>query len=313
MHPTATHLLPLLPALVLSATAAEWGTDYASALLAARQQGKAVLVDFTGSDWCHFCIRLRNEVLDHPDFAAWATGNFVLLEVDVPQNPNFDPRQLEQNRSLCTRYAIEGFPTVLVLDSRGRALGGIFGYEPDRAAMRSAFEKGLQADRLLQQAAKLEGEAKLQPLLAAWQLIPEELRKLNKPLQQEILALDTQDLSGLRAEAAAKQALKECMAAEAAAPTDAAALDIVNAALAQAVPANRRQLLELKYRLLMRSLETHEDVYAAAEVAYAAIDADLRLTPRQKENRKRQLRAVFANPQTALNRSKTYHRNRPKK
>ncbi|MDO5465355.1 MAG: hypothetical protein Q4F40_10515 [Akkermansia sp.] len=162
--------------------------------------------------------------------------------------------------------------------------------------MRSAFEKGLQADRLLQQAAKLEGEARLQPLLAAWQLIPEELRKLNKPLQQEILALDTQDLSGLRAEAAAKQALKECMAAEAAAPTEAAALDIVNAALAQAVPANRRQLLELKYRLLMRGLETHEDVYAAAEVAYAAIDADLRLTPRQKENRKRQLRAVFANP-----------------
>lgn len=313
MHPSATYLLPLLPALVLSATAAEWGTDYTSALLAARQQGKAVLADFTGSDWCHFCIRLRNEVLDHPDFAAWAAENFVLLEVDVPQNPNFDLNQLEQNRRLCSRYAIDGFPSVLVLDAQGRPLGGIFGFEPDHAAVRSAFEKGLQADRLLQQAAKLEGEPKLQALLAAWQLIPEELRKINKPLQLEIMALDTQDLSGLHAAAAARRALKECQAAEAAAPTDAAALDIVNAALAKAVPANRRQLLELKYRLLMRGLETHEDVYAAAEVAYASIDADLRLTPRQKETRKRQLRGVFANPQTALNRSKTYRRNRPKK
>ena len=306
-------LLPLVPALVLSATAAEWGTDYEQALATAKQQGKAVLVDFTGSDWCHFCIRLRAEVLNHPRFAAWADKHFVLLEVDVPHNPNFDSKLREQNTRLCSRYKIDAFPTLLVLDSAGNPLGGLFGYESSPDEVQKILTPGLQAHRLLQQARSMEGEQKLQTLLAAWRLIPHELHELTLPLQQELLAIDTQDLSGLRATANAEQALLECKAAEATAPTDAAALEIVNTALARAVPQNRRQLLELKYRLLIRSVETPEDVYAAADVAYAIIDADLRLSPEVKESRKRQLRGVFANPQTSINRSKMLYRKRPKK
>ena len=57
--------------------------------------------------------------------------------------------------------------------------------------------------------------------------------------------------------------------------------------------------------------EKPEDVYAAAEVAYACIDADLRLSEREKESRKRQMRGVFANPQTTLNRSSMLLRKRP--
>lgn len=79
------------------------------------------------------------------------------------------------------------------------------------------------------------------------------------------------------------------------------------------MPENRRELLELKYRLLMRGLETPEDVQQAAEVALAMIDADRRLSSEQKENYKRQLRGVFANPQTSINRSKMRKRRRPKR
>ena len=89
------------------------------------------------------------------------------------------------------------------------------------------------------------------------------------------------------------------------------ALDIVNAALFEAVPQNKRQLLELKYKLMICSVETPEDVYAAAEIGYQMIDADLRLSPKVKESRKRQLRGVFANPQTSINRSRIIHRKRP--
>ena len=89
------------------------------------------------------------------------------------------------------------------------------------------------------------------------------------------------------------------------------ALDIVNAALFEAVPQNKRQLLELKYKLMICSVETPEDVYAAAEVGYQMIDADLRLSPKVKESRKKQLRGVFANPQTSINRSRIIHRKRP--
>lgn len=306
-------LLPVVPALVLSATAAEWGNNYEQALAAARQQGKTVLVDFTGSDWCHYCMRLRADVLDHPAFAAWAKEHFVLLEVDMPENPNFDRKLREQNSRLCAQYKVDAFPTLLVLDSAGNPLGGLIGYEADPVTVQKLLTQGLQVHYLLKRARHLQGEQRLQVMLAAWRLIPRELHKLNRPLQQELMAIDPQDLSGLRAAAKAEQALQDCKAAEAAAPTDAAALDIVNAALAQAVPQNRRQLLELKYRLLIRTVETPQEVYAAADVAYAIIDADLRLSPEVKESRKKQLKGVFANPQTSINRSRMIYRKRPKK
>ena len=306
-------IVPVLSALVATATAAEWGTDYEAALAAAKQQGKAVLADFTGSDWCYYCIRLRKEVLDDPVFAAWAEKHFVLLEVDVPQHRQIDEKLLAQNQMLCTKYKIDGYPTVLVLDAKGRPLGGLFGYVGKTDIVRETLEPGLQADRLLRQAEQMQGEEKLRAMLAAWKLVPRDLHELNIPLQQELAAIDPQDLSGLKAAAAAENALQECIAAEAAAPTDAAAIAIVDAALEKAVPENRRQLLELKYRLMMRNVKTPQDVYAAAEVAYASIDADLRLSPAVKESRKNQLRGVYANPQTSINRSKVIYRRRPAK
>ena len=85
----------------------------------------------------------------------------------------------------------------------------------------------------------------------------------------------------------------------------------MNAALFEAVPYNLRQLLEIKYKLLISSAETEADVMAAAEVAYRIIDADLRLSAQEKESRKKQMRGVFANPQTTINRSRAMRRKRP--
>ncbi len=302
-----------LAALVANTTAAEWGTDYEAALAASRAQGKPVLVDFTGSDWCYYCMQLRRNVLDHPGFAAWSAEHFVLLEVDVPENPDFDPELLAQNRKLCSKYEIDSYPTLLVLDGKGRPLGGLYGYVGDPAAVQKLLTNGLRAHELLEQAAGLQGEQQLLAMIAAWRLLPEEVRELNTDLQQQIAVADTQDLSGLRAAAAAEQHLQQTIAAEKAAPTDAAALALIENALAQSVPANRRQLLELKYRLLVITAETPADVQAAEDAACDMIDADLRLSPGVKESRKRQMRGVFANPQTTLNRARMIRRKRPRR
>lgn len=302
-----------LAALVANIGAAEWMTDYEGALAAARAQGKAVLADFTGSDWCYYCMLLRQNVLDHPEFATWAAEHFVLLEVDVPENPDFDRKLLAQNRMLCSKYKIDGYPTLLVLDGEGRPLGGLFGFVDDCAAVQKILSKGLRAHELLRKAADLQGEPQLLAMVEMWRLLPAELHELNTELQQRIAAIDEHDISGLRAAAAAEQHLQQTIAAEKAAPTDAAALAVVEAALAAAVPANRRQLLELKYRLLIISAETVADVQAAAEVAYAVIEADLRIPPAEKESRKRQMRNVFANPQTSLNRARMILRKRPRR
>ena len=306
-------LLPLLCSLFLSASAAEWGTNYEAALAESARSGKPILAEFTGSDWCYYCKKLRLEVLDSADFSAWAEKHFILLEIDLPQHTEIDTALLAQNQMLRSKYQIDGFPTLLILDAQGRPLGGVFGYIGNPRAVQQELEPGLQADQLLRQAAQLPAEQKQALLLAAWKLIPRDLHELNIPLQQEVSAHDPQDLSGLRAAATAEQALQACKNTAEAAPSDAAALRIVEHALAAATPHNKRQLLELQYRLLIRLAETQADVLAAAEVAYASIDADLRLSPREKESRKRQLRGVYANPQTTLNRTRMLHRKRPAK
>ncbi len=304
-------LIPAVAVMSAAVNAADWGTDYEVALAQAEKQGKAVLVDFTGSDWCGYCMRLRAEVLDNPGFAAWAENHFVLLEVDVPHNPKFDQKQLEKNKALCTKYGIDGYPTVLVLDSKGRALGGLFGYESDPVHVRSILEPGLQAAQLLKSAESLEGVEKLGAMLTAWRLVPEELHAQNRELQAEIMAIDSEDRSGLKALADAERRFLACKHASEVAPTDAVALEIIDAALFEAVPQNRHRLLELKYRLMLHMAQTQEDVLAAAEVGYMMIDADLRTSPQVKENMKAQLRGVFANPQTSLNRSRMIRRKRP--
>ncbi len=298
-------------AVVAVAPAEEWGTDYTAALVRAQREGRPVLVNFTGSDWCGFCMRLKAEVLDDPEFAAWAGESFVLLEVDMPQRADVDPELLARNREICSRYAVDGFPTLLVLDEQGRALGGLAGFEGDRHLVRKVLSDGLRACELLRQGDSLQGEQELACLLAVWKLLPDELRRLNPGLRAEIISLDEQDVSGLRAEAEAERRLRDCRSAVQAAPTDAAALSIVDEALRHAVPTNRRQLLEIKHQLLFLLAENTDDICAAAEVAYAAIEADLRYTPRQKELLLRQLRAVYANPQTPLNRSRSIRRKRP--
>ena len=47
----------------LCAAEAEWLTDLPTALAKAKAEQKMVLLDFTGSDWCGWCIKFNKEVL----------------------------------------------------------------------------------------------------------------------------------------------------------------------------------------------------------------------------------------------------------
>jgi thioredoxin-related protein len=114
-------------ACLMPATAAEWMTDFAAAKEKAVQENKAVLVDFTGSDWCHFCIVLRRRVLDTPAFADYGADKFVYLEVDLPRTTRLPKELMEQNNALVKAYGVGGFPTVILLDGKGHALGGFTG------------------------------------------------------------------------------------------------------------------------------------------------------------------------------------------
>ncbi|MDH3583130.1 MAG: thioredoxin family protein [Phycisphaerae bacterium] len=106
-----------------------WSEDYAAALATAKKTGRPVLVDFTGSDWCGWCIKLKGEVFTKADFQAWAKKNVVLLEIDFPQRKKQTDEVRKQNRDLQKKYGVRGFPTILFLDAEGKVVGKS-GYMP---------------------------------------------------------------------------------------------------------------------------------------------------------------------------------------
>jgi protein disulfide-isomerase len=118
-------------ALVLQAGAEEdnWMTDLPKAQAKAKSENKLVLMDFNGSNWCPPCKALRKNVLSTPEFVDYAKKNLVLVDVDFPR-PSKQPEDLKKaNQALAEKYSIDGFPTVVVLNSEGKQLKKSVGYD----------------------------------------------------------------------------------------------------------------------------------------------------------------------------------------
>ncbi|MDK2963569.1 MAG: hypothetical protein PWQ29_963 [Verrucomicrobiota bacterium] len=121
----------LLGAAHLPAAAADWLTDFESARQQAAARNVPILADFSGSDWCGWCIRLEKEVFSQPEFKAYAEKNLVLFRADFPSRKPQSDAVKQQNRELAERYGIRGYPTML-LDSAGNVLKRT-GYQPGGA------------------------------------------------------------------------------------------------------------------------------------------------------------------------------------
>lgn len=181
--------------------AVEWMTDLDAALAKAKAEGKCVLVDFTGSDWCGWCIKLRQEVLDHADFVPFLAANFVPVEIDVPQDASRvgGVEQLEKNQLLCDKFAVEGYPTIMVITPEGQVVGGFVG-GADLQEAKEALELALTHARSLEAAAALQGEEKARMLMPVYKTLQESFPLAAKSLRVELLDLMPQN-EQLQAEA----------------------------------------------------------------------------------------------------------------
>lgn len=99
-----------------------WKTDYKAALATAAAENKHVLVDFSGSDWCGWCIKLEKEVFSKDEFIEFAKENLILVLVDFPRQTPQPAEQKAANEALAQKYGIRGFPTVLILSPEGNLL-----------------------------------------------------------------------------------------------------------------------------------------------------------------------------------------------
>ena len=124
-----------------------WDEQMSSALARARKLRRPILVNFTGSDWCGWCIRLDKEVFSTPAFKEYAAKNLVLLKIDFPRNKWQTPAERKANMDLARKYGVQGYPTILLLNSKGGVIARTGYRRGGGAAYVQHLQKLLKAKR----------------------------------------------------------------------------------------------------------------------------------------------------------------------
>ncbi len=108
-----------------------WDDDFEKSLTKAKEEKKMVLLDFTGSDWCGYCIKLDDEVFSKAPFKKFAKENLVLVELDFPRSKALPKKTKAQNDALNAKFNVNGYPTIVLLDSEGKEAARWVGYDPE--------------------------------------------------------------------------------------------------------------------------------------------------------------------------------------
>ncbi|MDO9541575.1 MAG: thioredoxin family protein [Kiritimatiellia bacterium] len=123
-----------------------WLTDFEAAKKTAAEKKLPILADFSGSDWCGWCIKLDKEVFSQKEFKEFAKDNLILFLADFPRKKQQSDKIKKQNDGLSKKYAIEGFPTVLLMDAEGKVFART-GYERGGAAAYVAHLKKILTEQ----------------------------------------------------------------------------------------------------------------------------------------------------------------------
>ena len=91
-----------------------WIENFPEAFELSVKEGKPILANFTGSDWCGWCIKLDKAVFNTEEFKTWASENVILLELDFPRRKKLDPEIEQNNNYLQSIFKVRGFPTIWI-------------------------------------------------------------------------------------------------------------------------------------------------------------------------------------------------------
>ncbi|MBN2332612.1 MAG: thioredoxin family protein [Deltaproteobacteria bacterium] len=182
---------------------AAWLDDFKAAKSQATREHKDLLLVFSGSDWCGWCIKLEQEVFSQAGFMAEAEKQFILVNLDFPQRKAQAPAVREQNQQLKADYRIEGFPTVILADAAGTPYartgyleGGSTAYLQHLAGFQTAKKAVDDLMTKAEQASGMERARLLDQVLETMQAnhLPGNHRKII----DEIISLDTDNQAGLQ-------------------------------------------------------------------------------------------------------------------
>ncbi|MFT4648816.1 MAG: thiol-disulfide isomerase/thioredoxin [Glaciecola sp.] len=193
-----------------------WMDDYDAAVKVAKKEGKHLLVDFTGSDWCGWCIKLHEEVFAHAEWESVATKEYVLVALDFPRSEEAKAKvpNPERNDELQAKYKVGGFPTILLMTADGDVFGqtgyqkgGPAAYLTHMAELKVAGLPALQESiDMGKKYETTEGDARF----AVWNEVAAFIERVGAetsgavrllPIVKEGLTLDPENKKGLYAKA----------------------------------------------------------------------------------------------------------------
>ena len=171
----------------------------------AKEQGRDIMLEFTGKEWCPPCIHLRTKIMETAEFEKAVGDKYVLVEVVFPRLPSavaaIPKEQRNANEQLLVHHRIEtGLPTVLLLDPEGLPYAQIAGARRTTAEYLKALEEGAavraKRDAAFARAASLQGMERATALAEGLNAIPENCRDKYVDVVNEINALDPQNTLG---------------------------------------------------------------------------------------------------------------------
>ena len=130
-------LLSLFLIAIITVPPADWQPDFETAKRVAQKEGKCILLNFSGSDWCGPCVRLKKEDFDSNSFEQFADSSLVLVNADFPRNKKnqYSKEVQQRNDALADQYNPLGkFPFTLLLTPEGKVIRSWEGYSNNSQA-----------------------------------------------------------------------------------------------------------------------------------------------------------------------------------
>lgn len=195
----------LVGILTVHACALPQADSVEAAKLLAREQGRDIMLEFTGKEWCPPCIHLRTKILETAEFDKAVGDKYVLVEVIFPRLPSavaaIPEEQRNANEKLLVHHRIEtGLPTVLLLDAEGFPYAQVAGARRTTAEYLKALEEAAavrtRRDAAFARAQGLQGMERATALAEGLNAIPENCRDKYPAIVHEINELDPQNTLG---------------------------------------------------------------------------------------------------------------------
>ena len=301
----------MLMLLVAGAAPIEWMTDLNAASRQAAAEGKLLLVEFTGSDWCKACLLQKKKVLNTRKFENWVEKHCVAVQIDVPNDAARVGGELQKrhNQVTCEEYGVSSFPRLRIMTPELVDAGGYNGAALTPEAAIARLEKAFPQARRLQQALSKTGAARTTTLCELYLAIPEARRKFHFPLLRLLAESDSANTTGFRDVYADQCQIRQLERSLYTSTNPGDRFSCARAALDNARPANlpyfRNRLGQVmrEYALhLANTATTTQQVTQARDLMLQSID--YAASEQEKSQLRQYVQTHFANPAAFLQKNK---------